>query len=216
MTPPSPCSWVRATSVVAELVGSASATEEFIDRWRQPGDIRSKVWDDKFSEMTYVGLGRQAFKEALAAAGLAPDDVTTVAVAAPTARIGKALAGKLGVAKVTPDLTDTVGATGAAQPAMLLASALETAEPGQVLAVVVLGDGAEVLLFRTTDALARFTPARSIAAQLEAGAPLAYGRFLSWRGMISLEPPRRPEPARHVGHRRRSLDRLEVRVRRQP
>ncbi len=186
-------------AVVAELVGSASATEEFIDRWRQPGDIRSKVWDDKFSEMTYVGLGRQAFKEALAAAGLAPDDVTTVAVAAPTARIGKALAGKLGVAKVTPDLTDSVGATGAAQPGVLLASALEAAEPGQVLAVVVLGDGAEVLLFRTTDALARFTPARSVAAQLEAGAPLAYGRFLSWRGMISLEPPRRPEPARHSG-----------------
>ncbi len=185
--------------VVAEHLGGASVTEEFLDRWRQPGEVRSKVWDDKFSELTYVGLGRQAFKEALAATGLAPGDVTTVAVAAPTARIGKALAGKLGVEKVAGDLTDTVGATGAAQPGLLLASMLEDAEPGQVLALVVLADGAEVLLFRTTPALASFTPARPVAAQLAAGAPLTYNRFLSWRGMIQLEPPRRPEPARPSG-----------------
>src|SRR4051812_16909813 len=124
--------------VVAEYLGGASATEEFLDRWRVPGEIRSKVWDDKFSEITYVASGRQAFKEALAAAGLAPADVDTVAVAAPTARIGKALAGRLGVEKVAADLTDTVGATGAAQPGLLLAGMLEDAEPGQVLVLVVL------------------------------------------------------------------------------
>jgi hydroxymethylglutaryl-CoA synthase len=185
--------------VVAEYLGGASVTEEFLDRWRTPGEIRSKVWDDKFSEITYVGLGRQAFKEALATAGLAPADVDVLAVAAPTARIGKAMAGKLGVEKVVADLTDTVGATGAAQPALLLANALETAEPDQVLALVVLADGVEVFLFRTTPALASFTPARPLAAQLEGGAPLTYNRFLSWRGMIDIEPPRRPEPARPSG-----------------
>lgn len=182
--------------VVAEHLGGAGVTEEFIDRWRQPGEIRSKVWDDKFSELTYGRLGRQAFKEALAAAGLSPADVDAVAVAAPTARIGKSLAAKLGVERVLPDLTDTVGQTGAAQPGVLLASALEQAEPGQVLALVVLGDGAEVLLFRTTDALASHTPARTVAQQVDGGAPIAYGRFLAWRGMLTVEPPRRPEPAR--------------------
>lgn len=183
-------------AVVAEFLGGASATEEFIDRWRQPGDVRSKVWDDKFSELTYGSLTRQAFTQALAGAGMAPEDVTAVAVAAPTARIGKSIGGKLGVQRVTPDLTDTVGATGAAQPGLLLASMLESAEPGQVLALVVAGDGAEVLVFRTTTALGSFTPTRPVAGQLEGGAPLTYNRFLSWRGMIDLEPPRRPEPAR--------------------
>ena len=28
------------------------------------------------------------------------------------------------------------------------------------------------------------------------GAPLPYGKFLAWRGMLTPEPPRRPEPAR--------------------
>lgn len=186
-------------SVVAEYLGGASVTEEFLDRWRTPGEIRSKVWDDKFSELTYVGLGRQAFKEALASAGLALADVDVLAVAAPTARIGKAMAGKLGVERVAPDLTDVVGATGAAQPGLLLAGMLEAAEPGQVLALVVLADGAEVFFFRTTEALASLSPTRPLAGQLEGGAPLTYNRFLSWRGMLDIEPPRRPEPARPSG-----------------
>lgn len=184
--------------VVAEYLGGASATEEFLDRWRTPGDVRSRVWDDKFSEVTYVALARQAWADALAAAGVAADAVT-VAVAAPTARIGKAVAGKLGAANVVGDLTDTVGATGAAQPELLLASLLEQAERGQTVALVTVGDGAEVLVFRATDALATYRPARTIADQLAGGAPLAYGRFLSWRGMLSVEPPRRPEPARPSG-----------------
>jgi hypothetical protein len=29
-----------------------------------------------------------------------------------------------------------------------------------------------------------------------AGAPVEYGRYLAWRGMLPVEPPRRPEPAR--------------------
>jgi 3-hydroxy-3-methylglutaryl CoA synthase len=186
-------------AVVAEYLGGASITEEFLDRWRAPGEIRSKVWDDKFSEVTYVKAGRNAYANALAAAGLEAGQVDLLAVAAPTARIGSALAGKLGAVKVVDDLTATVGATGAAQPGLVLANALEQAEPGQVIALVVCADGAEVMFLRATDAIARFTPARTISDQLESGAPLAYGRFLSWRGMINVEPPRRPEPARPSG-----------------
>ena len=31
---------------------------------------------------------------------------------------------------------------------------------------------------------------------MAAGADLPYGKFLSWRGMVTTEPPRRPEPQR--------------------
>jgi len=184
--------------VVAELIGSARVTEEFIDRWRTPGEIRSKVWDDKFSELTYVAAARRAMKSALAAAGI--ESVDLVVVAAPTARIGSAVAGKVaGGAKVIDDLTSTVGSTGAAQPALLTCAALEEAAPGQTIAVITCADGADVLVLRTTAAIATRTPARSVAAQLDQGAPVSYGRFLSWRGMIDVEPPRRPEPARVSG-----------------
>ena len=49
----------------------------------------------------------------------------------------------------------TVGNTGAAQAGLLLADVLEAAEPGQVIArASSLADGADVLVFRTTDAIA--------------------------------------------------------------
>ena len=61
--------------VVAELVGSASVTDEFVERWRAPGEQRTKVWDEKFSEISYVPLGVQAWNAALEAAGLTAGDV---------------------------------------------------------------------------------------------------------------------------------------------
>jgi uncharacterized OB-fold protein len=65
-----------------------------------------------------------------------------------------------------------------------------------VIAVVSLADGADVLVFRTTDAIVSWTPARTVAQQVEWGAPIGYGRFLAWRGTLSVEGPRRPPPSR--------------------
>ncbi len=78
----------------------------------------------------------------------------------------------------------------------MLTAELESASAGQVIAVVSLVDGADVWLLRTTDAITDWRPARPVAAQLEAGAPIAYGTYLAWRGLLPIEPPRRPEPAR--------------------
>ena len=63
--------------------------------------------------------------------------------------------------------------------------------------MVALADGADVLVFRTTEALGRRgRPAEPVADQIAGAADLPYGKFLSWRGMVTPEPPRRPEPAR--------------------
>ncbi len=186
------------TPIIAEYLGSGSVTEEFLDRWRTPGDRRSKVWEERFGETKYVPLGDQAWTAALKAAELTPTQVDRVIVTGLHSRAVRALTKRLGARDdaIVDDLAMTVGNTGAAHPGLLLTSALEQAEPGQVLALVVLADGADVLLFRTTDALAAYRSARPIGTQIEAGADLSYGKFLSWRGMVTVEPPRRPEPAR--------------------
>lgn len=181
--------------VVADVVATASVTDEFIDRWRAPGEVRTKVWDDKFAETTYARLARSAWAQALTAAGLSAEQVDVVAVAAPTSRIAASIAANLGVAKVVDDLSATVGNSGVAQPLVLLAALLEQAEPDRTVALVGVADGADVILLRTTSALAeRRGP--TLAAQVAAGGPLGYGKFLGWREMLKVEPPRRPEPAR--------------------
>lgn len=184
--------------VIAEYLGGASATDEFVDRWRTPGDRRSKVWEERFGETKYVPLGVEAWNAALVAAGVGPTDVDHAIVTGMHGRAAAALAKKLGLADgaLVDGLAATVGNTGTAHPALLLAATLEAAGPGQVIALVALSDGADVLVFRTTDAIADFTPARAVADQIESGADVLYGKFLSWRGMVTVEPPRRPEPAR--------------------
>jgi 3-hydroxy-3-methylglutaryl CoA synthase/uncharacterized OB-fold protein len=184
--------------LLAEYIGGASATEEFLDRWRTPGDVRSKQWEERFGETKYVALGEQAWREALKTADLDAGSVATAIVTGTHGRAAASLARRLGVAKeaVTDDLSASVGNTGAAHPALLLTRVLEAAEPGQLIALVVLSDGADVMLFRAADALAGFRAARGVDDQLAATLDVPYGKFLAWRGMLPVEPPRRPDPAR--------------------
>lgn len=183
--------------VLAELIGGGRATEEFLDRWRTPGDVRSKVWEERFGETRYVPLGESVWEDALKSAGLVGDQVDHVVVAGPHGRANASLAKKLGVAQqVVGDLAGVLGNAGAAQPAVLLTDALEHAAPGQVIALVVLSDGADAAIFRTTDAIGAWTPHRTVADHAAGGAPIDYGTYLRWRGLLPVEPPRRPEPAR--------------------
>jgi hydroxymethylglutaryl-CoA synthase len=184
--------------VVAEYLGAAAATDEFLDRWRTPGDRRSRTWEERFGETRYVPLGREAWARAVKNAGVDQSEITAVAVAGMHGRATKAFTAKLGLADgvLTDDLAATVGQTGAAHPGLLLAALLERADPGDVIALVNLADGADVLLLRVTDARAGWVPARPVSEQVDAGAELSYARFLSWRQMLTPEPPRRPEPAR--------------------
>src|SRR5207248_6341111 len=125
---------------------TGSATEEFVERWRTPGEARSKQWEERFGETKYLPLGDQAWREALKAAGIEAGDVDTVIVSGLHARAIRSLKGRLGVAKEAQadDLTATIGNSGAAQPLLLLTRALETSEPDQAIAVIVLADGADV------------------------------------------------------------------------
>jgi len=193
-----------ASPLLAELLGTGSVTDEFLDRWRTPGDDRSKVWEERFGEGRYLAAGQRAWDEALKSAGLVADQVDRVVVVGSHGRAANRLTSKLGAgvaekASAPSPLTGAVGFTGAAQPALELAAALDVAGPGEVIALVVLADGADVLLWRTTDALVTGRPARSgpaVADQVAAGGTVAYGTYLAWRGYLPVEPPRRPEPAR--------------------
>jgi hydroxymethylglutaryl-CoA synthase len=185
-------------AVIAELIGSASATEEFADRWRVPGATRSKLWEERFGEVAYTGLAAQAWKAALKDAGVEASQLAKVFITGTHSRAVRVAAGKLGVAAeaMADDLASAIGNTGAAHPGLGIARLLEDARPGQVLALAVLADGAEVFLFRVTDAIESYRSARPLTQQLASGGPLPYGKFLSWRGAVTVEPPRRPEPNR--------------------
>jgi 3-hydroxy-3-methylglutaryl CoA synthase/uncharacterized OB-fold protein len=190
---------------VAEVLGRAATTDEFLDRWRVPGETGSRQWEDRFGEEAYLPLARAAFARALDDAGLAEVDVDHLIVTGLHARavagLKKAL--KVPADRVVPDYAGVIGNLGAAQVGLQLADVLERAEPGQVVVVLELADGADAVVLRTTDALPAVQSARTRAgirpvARLvdEGRSDLAYAVFLSWRGMLHREPPRRPDPER--------------------
>jgi 3-hydroxy-3-methylglutaryl CoA synthase/uncharacterized OB-fold protein len=191
-----------AGRVIAEHLGGASATNEFLDRWRLPGQARTKQWEERFGELQYLPLAEQAWNGALKAAELTLDDVDRVIVTGVHARTIKSAPAKLGIPreKLVDDLAKSVGNTGTAHAALLLTAALESAEPGQVIAVLNLADGADAFVVRATDAIATFAPARSVAAQIATGnESIAYNKFLAFTGTLTPDPPRRPEPDRISG-----------------
>ncbi len=156
------------------------------------------MWEERFGETRYLPLGERAFQAALKQAELGPDQVDHLIVTGLHARAATALSNRLGVAgeNVVDTRAADVGNTGAAHPGLLLTGVLEQATPGKVIALVVLADGADVVLLRTTEAISSYRAARPLADQVAAGAPVTYGKYLSWRKLLPVEPPRRPEPPR--------------------
>jgi hydroxymethylglutaryl-CoA synthase len=189
------------TDPIAVPIGANGATGEFTDRWREPGAGFSRQWEERFGEHAYLPLAEDAVAGALKQAGLEPADLDHVIVTGLHGRAVKAIPRLCGFdpANVADDLTDQVGNTGAAHWALLLADVLDRAEPNQTIAVVILADGASVWLLRTTEALVAYRDRRAttVRGQLEQTRDdLSYARFLTWRGFLQREPPRRPEPER--------------------
>jgi 3-hydroxy-3-methylglutaryl CoA synthase/uncharacterized OB-fold protein len=182
--------------VIAEAVGYATASAEFLDRWRVPGESFSRQWEERFGEHVYLPLASAAVGEALEQAGVDAASLHHVVVAGPHGRAAKGAARAIGAKPdaLGDDLTATIGNTGTAHAGLLLADALDRASADQLILVVSLADGADVTVWRTTGALAARRPALTLAKRTAGGAPVSYATFLTWRGQIRREPPRRPDP----------------------
>ena len=179
--------------VLAEPVGGASATAEFLDRWRLPGESASRVWEERFGEHAYVPLGEAALAEALKSAGVTAPAVTRLIVAGPHGRAVKRLAAAAGVKKeaLGDDFTASIGNAGTAHAGILFADALDRAKSDDVIVVVSLADGADASVWRATGVSHRSS---GIAAQVGGAGRVSYPTFLTWRGFVKREPPRRPDP----------------------
>ena len=184
---------------IALDIGGADATAEFVDRWRVPGESASKQWEERFGEHAYLPLVEQSVTDALKSAGLTITEIDHLIV---TGLHTRAVAAARRVIGARPDanvddLAGTVGNSGAAHAALLLCDVLDRAAPGDTIAVVTLADGCNTWLLRVTDRIGARRPAHTVREMIAAtNDGLAYASYLTWRGLLRREPPRRPEPDR--------------------
>ncbi len=183
--------------VLAEIIGQGCATAEFLDRWRAPGAAASRVWEERFGEQVYGPLADAAMADALKQAGRTTGQVDHLIVAGlPGHAVRRAVrAAEVRAEAVADTHAASIGNAGTAQPGILLADVLDRAGPDETVLLVVLADGVTALVLRTTAALASHRQRQPVAAQIAAGSTaLDYATFLSWRGFLDREPPRRPDP----------------------
>ncbi len=198
------CGSDASGDLLARYLGSASVSREFLDRWREPGNHYSRVWEERFAEGIYTEMALTALERALAKAGLGTEGPDHLVVSGIHARARRTVTRRLAASglegRIADDLAGVVGSMGAADAGVSLAAVLDRANPGETIAVLSLSDGADAIVLRTTDHLTAGRPAPSVADQIESGdTGLDYAKFLTWRGFLDREPPRRPDPDRPAG-----------------
>lgn len=181
---------------LATLLGYGSATSEFLDRWRLPGQPSPNTVEDRLGEHVYAPLVAAATRSALAEAGVATEDVNYLAVAGTNLRAVRATQrwADLREARAVEDGFDGIGNLGAAQGGMVLARALAGAEPDEIIALVALADGVDALIFRVGSCSHREALRKQLAAVDRPGQDISYVRYLTWRGLLAREGPHRPDP----------------------
>lgn len=170
-------------------VARASISEEFHGSWRREGSDYLQGFPGSLDAK--LGYGRvmpQVISQAMSEAGVEAKDIGRAVICGPNPKLSMGLAAGLGF-DVATQLEDTlwmvVGDTGAAQPLLLLASALEKAEPGSLMLWAVYGDGADAVVFKVGADIAGARPVVSVASQIEMKRPLEnYGKYQRFRGLV--------------------------------
>lgn len=184
-------------NVIAELIGNHSLSTDFIDHFRAAGSEFSYGWESRWiRDEGYGKIVPRAVKAALNTSGVAASDIAHFAFAPVMKGVAADTARKLGMP--TEAIDDGIGAqmgdAGPAQSLLLLAHALEKATPGQIILVAGFGQGCDVLIFRTTKALAGYRSASPLSAALARAEPTQeYSRYLALAGLLDIDRGMRAE-----------------------
>lgn len=175
-------------TVLARLIGHVAETVNFIDAFRGPGDNHAYRWEERWlRDQGYMKLVVPIIERLLREAAVTPDRIDHIILPTPFRGLAAKLAGAAGLPPdhVVDALDTDVGDTGPAHPLLLLAGALEQAEPGQLILVAGFAAGCEAMLFETTDAIAECRPRRGLRAMLaDAREEENYLKYLVFRDLI--------------------------------
>ncbi len=177
--------------ILAEVLSTSSKTALFTDRFRATNAEYDYTWEERWiRDEGYMKLLSSSINAALTEADITADAVDHFILASPLRNGAAAVIRKLGIKPEAEadTLAENCGYTGTAHGLLMLAHTLETASANQIIVVASFGQGGDVLVLRTTEAIASFKPRRGISAALEdAQSHDAYLRMLSYRNGIELE-----------------------------
>jgi 3-hydroxy-3-methylglutaryl CoA synthase len=181
---------VGRDDLIAEFLGGHSVTADFVDHFRGRGHDFNYNWEPRWvRDEGILGMVPDAVRAALRDAQLTAAEVDRFVFPSLIQGAAAAVTRDLGIAPeaVTTALDDAVGNCAGAAPLLELSSALETADPGEVLVVVGFGSGVDVIVLRRTE-LTGIGPRTGVSGWLRRRLPSNnYVKFMAARGLIELE-----------------------------
>lgn len=182
---------VEKEGKIADMELSAHFYDEIYDLWRRDIDFFVNSWEDRYVySHGYIRVVKETVSKLMTEAGLNVKELAKAALPVPELRRGLELARSLGLdpkVQLQDPLMETVGNTGAAQPLILFAAALEEANPGDNLLMASYGNGSDAFLFKVKESFKR----RKVAAKIASKKMLPdYATYLRWRKLVKLPEPR--------------------------
>lgn len=183
--------------VLAEYLGSATVSVDFVDHFRLAGEDIDYAWEERWIRDEGVGkLVPEAIAGALKNAGVAAGEIDHFIFPTSLQKMDVQLAKKCGIREtaVVDGLLAQVGDTGVPHALLLLAGILEGAQAGQTILLTQFGNGAQAFVFRVTAAIGSFRPRTGVSGWLRRGVEeTSYTKFLSFKEQLRLERGMRGE-----------------------
>ncbi len=200
--------------LIAEIQDSYYISDEFSGVWRADGDAFLRSWEDRMVlDEGYSKVLPTAISALMEKCNLEPKDLAKAVYDAPTdvrrhARV--ATSAGFDPSQIQDTMFMTVGNTGAALATMMLVAALEEARPGDRVLLASYGNGADAFVMEVTDGIEKLGERRGIRKHLESKRMIkSYETYVRWRGLMTLEPARRPErPPMSISELRRERRQL--------
>lgn len=185
--------------VIAEFKDSYSVTYDFCDHIRVNDSVMDRQWEERWiRDMGYGQFIPEAINGLLAKCQLKITDFAKVIYPCHNRGARKDINKKLGI---TPEIEQSnlqaeIGDSGTSLPLVMLAQALETAQPGDKLLVVSYGSGADAIYFEVTENIRQQTGRIGISGYLAKKAPLDnYTKYAVWRDLLPADTGLRNEVA---------------------
>jgi 3-hydroxy-3-methylglutaryl CoA synthase len=189
-------------NLIAEFLGFHSITRDMADHFRSKGHRFDYQWEERWvREEGYLKMVPLVIQGLLEKTGISSKDVDHFIMPCLIRRVRESIATKMGIPSeaVRDNLQAGCGETGTAHPLVMLVDALQDAEPGQTMLVIGFGQGADALLFRTTDALKALPARRGIKGALAMGiVETNYQKFQSFNNLVEIQWGMRAESGMRI------------------
>ncbi len=188
---------VGTEKVIAEFLGAETYAVDFVDHYRGSDSDFDYDWEERWiRDEGFMKSVPETVDKLLASCGIDAAQITHFILPTDQARTPAALAKKLGInaQAVVDNQIASVGVAGAAQAILLLAKAIEAANPEDLILLVGFGQGCDIVLFRVTEEVSNTKPKQGVnGALLARRVETNYNKFLSFNKLVERDIGKRGE-----------------------